>query len=87
MMHGGIVCWVVQDQIRDGDESGTADEQRRNFRSLGFRPYQTIYLVSDNARRCPRHYSRTVSLGLVLAKGRPARSTSWSIGPTANRGV
>ncbi len=68
---GGVVCWVVQDQIRDGDESGTADEQKRYFRSLGFRLYQTVYLVGDNARRCSRHYYRTVSLGLVLAKGRP----------------
>lgn len=71
MMPGGVVCWVVQDQIEDGDESGTADEQKRHFRSLGFRLYQTLYLVSDNARRCSRHYYRTVTLGLILTKGRP----------------
>jgi len=35
-MIGGVVVWIVQEQIIDGSETGTSSYQRLYFRDLGF---------------------------------------------------
>jgi DNA modification methylase len=70
-MPGGLVVWVVQDAIVDGGESGTSDLHKAYFRSLGFRLYQSIYVVSLSPRPSSRRYCRQTSLALVFSKGRP----------------
>ena len=41
-MHGGVLVWVVQEQIVDGSESGESSRQRLHFMDLGFRCHQTL---------------------------------------------
>src|SRR5579871_3163248 len=33
---GGVVVWVVQEQVKDGSQTGTSSEQRLYFRKIGF---------------------------------------------------
>ena len=68
---GGVVCWHVQDQIVDGSESCTIDQQTLYFRELGFRIYQRLFIVAMAYRISPRRYHRQTSIVLVLSKGRP----------------
>ncbi len=36
-MKGGVVVWVVAEQIKNGSETGTAARQKLHFMDLGFR--------------------------------------------------
>jgi site-specific DNA-methyltransferase (adenine-specific) len=83
---GGVVAWVVQDSIVDGGESGTSDAQKARFRALGFRVYQTIYVVTDSHRRSPGRYYRQTSLAVVLSKGRPRTARPLADRPNATAG-
>ena len=42
---GGVVVWVVGDQTKNGDESGTSFKQALHFKTIGFNLFDTmIYL-------------------------------------------
>ena len=71
-MPGGIVVWIVQDQVVNGGETGTSFEQALHFRSIGFRLHSTMLMVA----KCGKlpHRTRYVPLhqyAFVLSKGRP----------------
>lgn len=69
---GGVVVWVVQEQIRQGAESGTASRQRLHFMDIGFMSYSTMIMVSKGVRLPqPRRYVNQFQYALVLSKGRP----------------
>jgi site-specific DNA-methyltransferase (adenine-specific) len=69
---GGVVVWVVQEQIRKGKESGTVSRQRLYFQDIGFDLYSTMIMVSDGVRLPqPRRYVNQFQHALVLSKGRP----------------
>jgi DNA modification methylase len=68
---GGVVVWVVKDSIVGGGESGSTDEQKSFFRTLGLTLYQTLYLVATSPRATARRYCRQTSLAMVFSKGRP----------------
>jgi site-specific DNA-methyltransferase (adenine-specific) len=69
---GGMVVWIVQEQIRDRKESGTVSRQRLYFENIGFDLYSTMIMVSDGVRLPqPRRYVNQFQYALVLSKGRP----------------
>jgi DNA modification methylase len=70
---GGVVCWVIREEIVDGSESGEASKHRLFFRSLGFRLHQTIVMERYGSRgRSPRRYGESLEYAFILAKGKPA---------------
>ena len=68
---GGVVCWMVRGQIRDGAESDTPERQVLAFQAAGFRKFQTIYAKSSRFRVFPRRYFRTCTPVYVFTKGSP----------------
>ena len=67
-----MVVWVVQEQIRDGKETGTVSRQRLYFQDIGFHLYSTMIMVSNGVRLPqPRRYVNQFQYALVLSKGRP----------------
>jgi site-specific DNA-methyltransferase (adenine-specific) len=69
---GGVVVWVVQEQIRNGRESGTVSRQKLHFQDIGFDLYSTMIMVSNVVRLPqPRRYVNQFQYALVLSKGRP----------------
>jgi site-specific DNA-methyltransferase (adenine-specific) len=76
MMPGGVVCWVVRDQLTRGSLTGTSHRQVRFFRGLGFLHDSTIYVKSSGWRRPEtRRYADQVTPCYVLSKRRPRAFT------------
>ena len=50
-MTGGVLVWVVQEQIVGGSESGDSSRQRLHFMDLGFRCHQTLLMVRPGSRQ------------------------------------
>jgi site-specific DNA-methyltransferase (adenine-specific) len=67
---GGVVCWVVADQIK-GTYSGTSFRQALFFQEIGFRLHDVLIM---NRRGCGyaggNRYGK-VEFAFVLSKGRP----------------
>ena len=69
---GGVVVWVVQDQVIDGGESGTSCRQQIYFQHIGFRVHHRIVLHPRGQRNSlPLRYGNAVQLALILSKGHP----------------
>lgn len=69
---GGVVAWVVQDEIVDGSETGTTCRQQLFFQSLGFRVHNRIVMVNPGTRWPGRtRYGGPLELALVLSKDAP----------------
>ena len=73
-MPGGVLVWVVQEQIVGGCESGDSARQRLFFMDLGFRSHQTLVMMRHGSRQytagrygCPPEYA------FILSKGVPRR--------------
>ena len=84
---GGVVVWVVQDQVLDGRESGTFSRQRLYFEEVGFGVYSTMIMVS-NGFRLPqgRRYVNQYQYAVVLSKGRPRSVTLLRDRPNSTAG-
>jgi site-specific DNA-methyltransferase (adenine-specific) len=69
---GGVVAWVVQDEIVDGSETGTTCRQQLFFQSLGFRVHNRIVMVNPGSRWPGKsRYGGPLELALVLSKDAP----------------
>ena len=68
---GGIVCWHVGEQIRNGSESGTSSEQRLYFRDIGFRLWQTMLIETMAGHTHGTRYGSSIQYVFVLSKGKP----------------
>ena len=69
---GGVLVWVVGDQIIDGGESCSRFRQALAFLDLGLTLHQTlIYYRWSLAAMSPTAYFRTHSDMYVFAKGKP----------------
>jgi DNA modification methylase len=69
---GGVVVWVVQEQIKDGKESGTVSRQRLYFEEVGFNLYSTMIMISKGSPLPQsRRYANQFQYALVLSKGKP----------------
>jgi N6-adenosine-specific RNA methylase IME4/DNA modification methylase len=72
-MPGGVVAWVVGDQIgMDRGYTGTGLRQVAYFQSLGFRLHDVV-VITKSGSRFPRtvRYSLSPEFAFVFAKGRP----------------
>ena len=71
-MVGGVLVWVVAEQIIDGSESGTSSEQRLYFRDLGFRSHQTLVLHGlGSGHQYHNRYGGPLQYAFVLSRGKP----------------
>lgn len=69
---GGVVVWVVQEQVIGGEESGTSSEQRLGFRAAGFRLHSTLVMVRNSFRfSYTNRYPQVTHYAFVLSKGAP----------------
>ena len=72
---GGVVVWVVQEQVTAGAESGTSSEQRLGFRAAGFRLHSTLVMVRNTfpypPYPRPTRYPLVTHFAFVLSKGEP----------------
>ena len=70
---GGVLVWVVGDQTKDYDESGTSFRQALSFKDIGFKLYDTmIYLKEPRGPIGGSHaYYQCHEYMFVLSKGKP----------------
>lgn len=72
---GGVIVWVVNDEVTDGNESGESFEQALLFKMLGFKLHDTmIYLKNTSsfpARRDGNRYTQIFEYMFVFSKGSP----------------
>ena len=68
---GGIVVWVVNDQIVNGGESGSSFRQALKFQEIGFKIYDTM-IYHKNGAPFPEtgRYSQVFEYMFILLKGK-----------------
>lgn len=73
---GGVVVWIVQEQIVDGSETGSSSRQRLFFREVGFRMHHTMVMQQYSSRSHSRvRYGGTLQYAFILSKGIPRSVT------------
>lgn len=71
-MPGGVVCWVVRDQIKQGSQTCTCFRQAIFLRNLGFNLHNTIVVEKHVSRGLQRdRYGVAPEFTFVFSKGRP----------------
>src|SRR5574344_514563 len=69
---GGVIVWIVGDQVIKGSESGEPFRQALFFKSLGFNIHDTrIYQKHNPVPGAKRRYQQAFEFMFVLSKGRP----------------
>jgi site-specific DNA-methyltransferase (adenine-specific) len=67
---GGIVVWVVNDQVKNGGETGSSFKQALKFQELGFKLYDTmIYHKNGSSFPEASRYSQVFEYMFVFLKG------------------
>lgn len=73
--HGGVLIWVVTDQVLKGSESGNCFRQALYFKDLGFNIHDTMIWnkqhVFGGAGNPAIRYSQVFEYIFVFSKGRP----------------
>jgi DNA modification methylase len=68
---GGVIVWVVNDETKDGDETGTSFRQALHFKQIGLRLHDTMIWE----RVCPfpesNRYQPDFEYMFVFSKGKP----------------
>jgi hypothetical protein len=73
-----VVVWVVQEQVKDGFQTGTSSEQRVYFRNIGFGLFQTLIMARYGLRVPPdRRYGLPPEEAFILSKGKPTTVNLW----------
>ena len=72
--HGGTIVWIVGDQTKNGDESGTSFRQALHFKDSGFNLFDTIIYLKPPRGAVGNNmgYWQTFEYMFVLTKGRPS---------------
>ena len=71
-MPGGVVVWVVQEQIINGSESGESSRQRLAFANIGFRLHHTMVMARTSGYQFSHaRYGRPLEDAFILSKGPP----------------
>jgi DNA modification methylase len=68
---GGIVAWVVGNQVKDWGETLTAERQRLYFQSVGFKVRKMIYNKLNFSAPSATHYHRLHEDITLCCKGKP----------------
>jgi site-specific DNA-methyltransferase (adenine-specific) len=69
---GGVVVWVVNDQVKKGGETGSSFKQALKFMEIGFTLYDTM-IYHKNGAPFPEtgRYSQVFEYMFVFSKGKP----------------
>jgi DNA modification methylase len=70
---GGVVVWVVGDETKDGNESGTSFKQALKFKELGWNLWDTmIYQKNQYPPNCmsQKRYAQVFEYMFVFSKGK-----------------
>jgi site-specific DNA-methyltransferase (adenine-specific) len=85
---GGVVVWLVQEQIKDGAQTGTSSEQRLYFRDIGFRLWERLVMARFGLRvPAGRRYGMPLEEAFVLSKGEPTTVRLWRDRRNKNSGT
>ena len=69
---GGVVVWIVGDQMKDGSETGTSFRQALYFKEIGFNIHDTmIYSKRGFANPSSNRYHQIFEYMFVFSKGTP----------------
>ena len=69
---GGIVVWIVNDQVINGGESGSSFRQALKFQEIGFNIYDTmIYMKNGSPFPGNVRYNQVFEYMFVFSKGKP----------------
>ncbi len=73
--NGGVIVWVVNDQVIKGSESGTSFRQALEFMEVGFRLHDTMIFEKNGsafpASRKGNRYTQIFEYMFVFSKGKP----------------
>ena len=71
---GGVVVWVVGDQVKNGGETGTSFRQALYFQEIGFKIHDTMIYEKNSssfpARRDSKRYTQIFEYMFVFVKGK-----------------
>lgn len=69
---GGVIVWVVNDQVKNGGETGTSFRMALYFQEVGFKIYDTM-IYHKNGPPFPEiaRYSQVFEYMFVFSKGKP----------------
>lgn len=71
---GGVVVWVVGDQVKNGSETGTSFKQALYFMECGFKLHDTMIYEKNSssfpARRDSKRYTQIFEYMFVFVKGK-----------------
>lgn len=82
---GGIVVWVVNDQMKNGSETGTSFRQALYFMDVGFRLHDTmIYAKNNPVPNAGTRYQQSFEYMFVFSKGKP-KTTNILKEPRSNK--
>lgn len=82
---GGVVVWIVNDQVINGSESGTSFRQALNFIDNGWRLYDTmIYKKLNPPPNSNNRYQQCFEYIFVFSKGKP-RTTNIKLRKRRNK--
>ena len=69
---GGIVVWIVGDQVKKGGETGNSFKQALSFLETGFLLYDTmIYMKNGSPFPEKKRYSQVFEYMFIFSKGSP----------------
>ena len=69
---GGVIVWVVNDEVIDGSESGTSFRQALGFMELGLKLHDTMIYDKNGFRfPSPNRYHNVFEYMFVFSKGAP----------------
>jgi site-specific DNA-methyltransferase (adenine-specific) len=72
---GGVVVWIVNDQVVNGSETGTSFKQALNFMENGFNLHDTMIYQKNSstypASRKSNRYTQIFEYMFVFSKGKP----------------
>jgi len=82
---GGIVVWVVNDQMKNGSETGTSFKQALYFMEIGFSLHDTmIYAKNNPVPNARTRYQQSFEYMFVFSKGKP-KTTNILKEPRSNK--
>lgn len=70
---GGVIVWVVNDQVKDGSETGSSMEQALHFKRLGLNLHDTMIYHAVKPPTNDNRYQQSFEYMFVFSKGAPAR--------------
>ena len=68
---GGVIVWVVNDQTKDGSETGTSMRQALHFQNIGLRLHDTMIWERSSPFPESNRYHPSFEFMFVLSKDKP----------------